>query len=544
LLPWCRVGAELGGKRMSDSQLLRASSVMAAGTIVSRITGLIRNLLIVALLGTAILGDTYNVANTMPNILYNLLIGGALTAVFVPQIVRSLRDSDGGKAFISRLFTLTITSLFLLTLLGVIFSPQLVSIYAPEYAGRVEFDTTVTLMRYCLPQIFFLGLFALLGQIANAKGKFGPMMWAPALNNLIAIGLFSWFLIFKDDLTLGQISGADLFWLGFGTTFGYIIQALILFPVLSKSGVKLSLRFDWADSQIIKSFRLAGWSFAYALISQLSYLVTISIATTAAVRSLSDGVLTGVGYTPYSNAYLILILPHSIITVSIVTALLPQISNYVIDKKFDLVTDSLAKTIKLVGVFTVPSALILFAFGPLVANVLYFGISTQDANYLGLVLSAFALGLIPVSINLILLRGLNAFENLRSQVIVNFIMNAISVVLSLLAADYLEPKWVTVGLAGIFTLHYFIGVAISLYFIKRHGINLPLGRLTLFYIKLLLLFAAIITPLWLLRASLPGGNLIQLITVTSLSVVLYLGISKLFKITEVTSLIKVIRSGR
>ena len=529
---------------MSDSQLLRASSVMAAGTIVSRITGLIRNLLIVALLGTAILGDTYNVANTMPNILYNLLIGGALTAVFVPQIVRSLRDSDGGKAFISRLFTLTITSLFLLTLLGVIFSPQLVSIYAPEYAGRVEFDTTVTLMRYCLPQIFFLGLFALLGQIANAKGKFGPMMWAPALNNLIAIGLFSWFLIFKDDLTLGQISGADLFWLGFGTTFGYIIQAVILFPVLSKSGVKLSLRFDWADSQIIKSFRLAGWSFAYALISQLSYLVTISIATTAAVISLSDGVLTGVGYTPYSNAYLILILPHSIITVSIVTALLPQISNYVIDKKFDLVTDSLAKTIKLVGVFTVPSALILFAFGPLVANVLYFGISTQDANYLGLVLSAFALGLIPVSINLILLRGLNAFENLRSQVIVNFIMNAISVVLSLLAADYLEPKWVTVGLAGIFTLHYFIGVAISLYFIKRHGINLQLGRLTLFYIKLLLLFALIVTPLWLLRASLPGGNLIQLITVTSLSVVLYLGISKLFKITEVTSLIKVIRSGR
>ncbi|NDG25486.1 MAG: murein biosynthesis integral membrane protein MurJ, partial [Actinobacteria bacterium] len=131
---------------MSDNQLLRATSVMAAGTIVSRITGLIRNLLIVALLGTAILGDTYNVANTMPNILYNLLIGGALTAVFVPQIVRSLRDEDSGKAFISRLFTLTITFLFLLTVIGIIFSPQIVNLYAPEYAGRVEFDTTVTLM--------------------------------------------------------------------------------------------------------------------------------------------------------------------------------------------------------------------------------------------------------------------------------------------------------------------------------------------------------------------------------------------------------------
>ena len=529
---------------MSDNQLLRASSVMAAGTIVSRITGLIRNLLIVALLGTAILGDTYNVANTMPNILYNLLIGGALTAVFVPQIVRSLRDLDGGKAFISRLFTLTITFLFLLTLIGVIFSPQIVNIYAPEYAGRVEFDTTVTLMRYCLPQIFFLGLFALLGQITNAKGKFGPMMWAPALNNIIAIALFAWLLTSKDEFILGQISQNDLALLGIGTTFGYVAQAFILFPVLVKSGVKLSLRFDWANSQILKSFKLAGWSFVYALISQLSYLVTINIATSAAVKSLSQGVTTGVGYTPYSNAYLILILPHSIITVSVVTALLPQISNYVIDKKIDLVNESLTKALRLIGVFSVPSALIMFAFGPLIANVLYFGISTEDANYLGLVLSAFAFGLIPVSINLVLLRGLNAFENLRSQVIGNFIMNLISVVLSLLAAIYLEPKWVTVGLAAIFTIHYFIGVAISFYLIKKHKVDLPIFNLFIFYLKLMVIFSMVIAPIWVLQESLPGGNLLRLCLVVSISVVLYLGLSKLFKISEVISLLKVIRPGR
>ena len=185
---------------MSDNQLLRASSVMAVGTIASRVTGLIRNLLLVALLGTAILGDTYNVANTMPNILYNLLIGGALTAVFVPQIVRSLRDSDQGAAFISRLFTVTVTFLLLLTVIGIVFAPIIVNLYAPEFSNRPEFDITVTFMRYCLPQIFFLGLFALLGQIANAKGKFGPMMWAPVINNLIAILLFSWFLVNRRDI--------------------------------------------------------------------------------------------------------------------------------------------------------------------------------------------------------------------------------------------------------------------------------------------------------------------------------------------------------
>jgi len=529
---------------MSDNQLLRASSVMAVGTIASRVTGLIRNLLLVALLGTAILGDTYNVANTMPNILYNLLIGGALTAVFVPQIVRSLRDSDQGAAFISRLFTVTVTFLLLLTVLGIVFAPVIVNLYAPEFSNRPEFDITVTFMRYCLPQIFFLGLFALLGQIANAKGKFGPMMWAPVINNLIAILLFSWFLVNREDLSLGNISETDITWLGLGTTAGYLAQALILLPVVIRSGVKLTLRFDWHNSQIIKSFRLASWSFLYAMISQVSYLVTVSIATSAAVKTQVLGDSTGVGFTPYSNAYLILILPHSIVTVSVVTALLPRLSNYVIDKKHDELTNSLVKAIRLIGIFTVPAALIFLAFGQLVANTLYFGISNSDANYLGLTLSAFALGLIPVSINLVLLRGLNAFENLKSQVIGNLIMNLISIALSYLVASWFEPKWVTIGLAGIFTIHYFIGAGISFYLIRRHQVRLPLLSISLYYLRLILIFTLVLAPIWLLRGEIPGGNLVSLLLVTSVSAVFYLFIAKLLKISEVTDLLKVIWSRK
>ena len=529
---------------MSDNQLFKASSIMALGTIASRVTGLIRNLMLAALLGTAILGDTYNVANTMPNILYNLLIGGALTAVFVPQIVRSLRDSDQGSAFISRLFTVTVTFLFALTVIGILISPQLVNIYAPEYAGSKEFDVTVTLMRYCLPQIFFLGLFALLGQIANAKDRFGPMMWAPVINNLLAIALFYFLLVSRGDLSVASISNQDLLWLGLGTTAGYLAQALILFPVVIKSGVKLSLRFDWANSQIIKSFKLAGWSFAYAMISQLSYLVTINIATSAAVKSAADGVTTGVGYTPYANAYLILILPHSIITVSIVTALLPKLSNLVIDKKFKDISDSMSLTMRLMGIFIIPAAVLFLFFGDVIAKVLYFGIPTDDANYLGLTLSAFALGLIPVSINLVLLRGLNAFENLKSQVIGNLVMNLISVVLSLIAALYLEPKWVTVGLAAIFTFHYFIGAGISFLLIKKHGVQIPILGLAAFYLKLIFIFTLSVMPIWLARNSDLGGNLIYLLLVLSTSAVIYLVLLKVWKITEVTTLIKVIKGRK
>jgi putative peptidoglycan lipid II flippase len=480
----------------------------------------------------------------MPNILYNLLIGGALTAVFVPQIVKSLRDSDQGAAFISRLFTVTVTFLLLLTVIGIVFAPIIVNLYAPEFSNRPEFDITVTFMRFCLPQIFFLGLFALLGQIANAKGKFGPMMWAPVINNLIAILLFSWFLVNRQDLSLGNISETDITWLGLGTTAGYLAQALILLPVVIRSGVKLTLRFDWHNSQIIKSFRLASWSFLYAMISQVSYLVTVSIATSAAVKTQVLGDSTGVGFTPYSNAYLILILPHSIVTVSVVTALLPRLSNYVIDKKHDELTNSLVKAIRLIGIFTVPAALIFLAFGQLVANTLYFGISNSDANYLGLTLSAFALGLIPVSINLVLLRGLNAFENLKSQVIGNLIMNLISIALSYLVASWFEPKWVTIGLAGIFTIHYFIGAGISFYLIRRHQVRLPLLSISLYYLRLILIFTLVLAPIWLLRGEIPGGNLVSLLLVTSVSAVFYLFIAKLLKISEVTDLLKVIWSRK
>jgi putative peptidoglycan lipid II flippase len=438
----------------------------------------------------------------------------------------------------------TVTFLLLLTIIGIVFAPVIVNLYAPEFYNRPEFDITVTFMRYCLPQIFFLGLFALLGQIANAKGKFGPMMWAPVINNLIAILLFSWFLVNRQDLSLGNISQTDITWLGLGTTAGYLAQALILLPVVIKSGVKLTLRFDWHNSQIIKSFRLASWSFLYAMISQVSYLVTVSIATSAAVKTQVLGDSTGVGFTPYSNAYLILILPHSIITVSVVTALLPRLSNYVIDKKHDELTNSLVKAIRLIGIFTVPAALMFLAFGQLVANTLYFGISNADANYLGLTLSAFALGLIPVSINLVLLRGLNAFENLKSQVIGNFIMNLISIALSFLVASWFEPKWVTVGLAGIFTIHYFIGAGISFYLIRRHQVRLPLLSISLYYLRLILIFTLVLAPIWLLSGEIPGGNLISLLLVTSVSAVFYLLIAKLLKISEVTDLLKVIWSRK
>lgn len=454
---------------MKTDDLFRASGVMAVGTILSRITGFIRAILAVAVLGTALLADSYNVANTMPNILYNLLVGGALTAVFVPQLVRSFADHDGGEGFASRLVTTISGILLLLVIVGVIFAPSLVHLYAPEFSSpgfEAENQIAIAFTRYCLPQIFFLGLFTMLGQIANARGSFAPLMWAPIANNLVVIVVFSGVLIVQHSLSISTITDSQIQLLGWGTTLGIVVQALILVPVVLRSGIKLKLRFGVEG--LGKSFTLAGWTLIYVLISQLGYLVTVNVATTAAVQSSREGLTTGVGFTPFTSAYYIMLLPYSIVTISIVTALLPHLSKLAIDKKVDEVKVQLIRAIRMCGVVTVPSAVALLLFGPLMTEVLYFGISLEDAKYIGYVLSALSFGLVAFSINLILIRGFNAFEDTKTQVTSIFVINLISVLFSYLFLAILPSQYVTIGLGAAFSISYIIGLFLTISLLKKH----------------------------------------------------------------------------
>ena len=518
---------------MSTNSIARSSTIMAVGTLASRVTGLVRGLLLVAVLGTTLLGDTYNVANTMPNILYNLIIGGALTAVFVPQMVRATRAPDGGSAFISRLVTATSVLLASLVLVSILAAPLLVRLFASSYVGRPEFNLTVLFMRYCLPQIFFMGLFALLGQVANAKGKFGPMMWAPVFNNLVVIAVFTYFLHISTGWKVTTISNAQATWLGIGTTVGFVIQLACLVPVLKQTKIKIRPRFDWRDPEIKKSFHLATWTLAFAAISQLSYLVTVNLSTGAAVRALKQGVSTGVGYTPYGNAFLILLLPHSVVTISIVTAILPLLSAHAIDRKYKEIHDELVRAIRLVGIITVPSALAFLLFGPLITRTLYFGISNADARYLGLVLSAFALGLLPLSVNLIVLRGLNAFENVKLQVLSNALMNIVASIVAIGLALILPARWVTVGLAAALALSYYVGAWTSIRLLRRFQITIKIREITGLYARLGFIYGVIALPLYLLMGRIPIGNTLKLIFVLSVSGLGYLLLAKTFKIAEV-----------
>ena len=520
-----------------DARLIRSSSLMGLGTIVSRITGFIRNLILVAVLGTGILGDAYNVANTTPNIIYNLLIGGALSAVFVPQIVKSFRDADGGSTYVSRLVSLLTTALFVITAVAMIVAPLFISIYAPSFTGRSR-DVTIAFALYCLPQILFYGLFGLLGQVANAKEKFGPMMWAPIANNLVVIALFAYFLSVTDEISLQTITDGQVRVLGIGTTLGIALQALILIPTIKSSGLKLRFRTDWRGVGLDKAIRLASWMFLFVLISQLGFLVTVNLATRAGVAA---GVAYGVGYTPYANAYLILLLPHSIVTISIVTALLPRLSNFAIDKNLDEVRNLISTALRYVGIITVPASFFFLLFGERVAEALFFGISEDSAIYIGRLLSAMALGLIPLSINLVFIRGLNAFENTKFQVLSNLVINTVAVVLSLVAYVTMEARSVTLGLALAFTASYWCGIVATYFLLKRFTGALNIAAIALFYLKVMLAAAiAVVCVAFVADRLNLAGNFVDLIGVLLATSLLYILVARAMKIAEVGQTIKVL----
>ena len=523
-----------------DRKIIRASSLMALGTLLSRVTGLIRGLLTVAVLGTALLGDTYNVGNTTPNIIYNLLIGGALTAVFVPQIVRAFRDPDGGSAFVSKLTSLIGTLIFLVTMIAMIAAPLLVTLYAPTFEGRAR-DITIAFTLYCLPQILFYGLFGVLGQITNAKERFGPMMWSPIANNLVVIALFGYFLNAVPNLSTSSITDRQVLILGIGTTLGIAIQAALLLPYIRKSGLELRIRFDWRGSGLGKSIRLGSWTLLSVFVSQLGFLVTVNLATRSGLSALQNGVDYGVGYTPYANAYLIMMLPHSIATISIVTAVLPQLSKYVIDGDVGSVRKSIRSSLRLVGIITIPAAFFFISFADLVSQSLFFGISDESAKYLGEVLSAFALGLIPLSMNLVGIRALNAFENTKSQFISTFINNLLAVSLSILSFIFLDPRDVVIALAWSFTISYWISVLVTDLLLRRFTHAFVLSSELPFYLKVSLISGLAVGLTWLGDNSLGlTGNITRLALVLVAASLIYLGLARLVRLREVEETIKVI----
>lgn len=475
-----RSGADKGG-------VARSSALMAGGTVVSRATGLIRQVLQAAALGTGLLASTYNTANTVPTSLYTLLIGGALNAVFVPQLVRA-RDThpDGGRAYEQRLVTLVVTVLAVGTAVAVWAAPEIVGLYMRDTPSRHQaYRLTVTFARFLLPQIFFYGVFTIYGQVLNTRGKFGAMMWTPVLNNVVLIGMFGAYLgMMTVPHSIGDITGAQVRWLGVGTTVGIAVQALALIPFARAAGFRFRLRFDWRGTGLGSGIHAAKWTLLFVLANLVALTVVTNYAN-AADEALPKA---GVGFSAYSYAQGIWMLPQSVVTVSLVTALLPRMSKAAVEGRIaDLRTD-LSRALRISGVVIVPAAFVFVALGPQLATLL-FAHGTADAASalpLGHMLQAFGLGLIPFSAQYLLLRGFYAFEDTRTPFFMAVWIGVVNIALATACHLLLPARWAVTGMAGAYALSYLVGLALTARLLaRRTGGRLDDGSLRTTYVKLL-----------------------------------------------------------
>lgn len=413
-----------------EKTVLRSSAVMAVGTVISRITGVGRDIALVAALGFGTLADVYTLGNTLPNVVYLLVVGGALGAVFVPQLVRHLHDdADGGDAYANRLLTATMLVLFVLAVGAVIAAPFLVDLYTPANYTARENDVATAFARFFLPQIFFYGLYTMLAQVLNSRNHFAMPMFAPIVNNLIVIGMFVLFIAtVGTSVTVNSITTAQITLLGVGTTLGVVLQSLVLIPVLSRVSFKFRPRFDFRGSGLGQTAKLAGWTIAMVLANQVALLVAAKLAASANIIAAEAGAVEQ-GLTTYDKAYLVFMLPNSVITISIVTAMLPRMSRAAAAGDLRMVGDQLASTARLVGSLIVPAAAALVVFGPFITSLVFsFGAGRGPAaTYTGVVVSFFALGLLPFSLFYLLIRGWYALSDTRSPFFVTVVFSVLLV---------------------------------------------------------------------------------------------------------------------
>ncbi|MFE6628270.1 murein biosynthesis integral membrane protein MurJ [Streptomyces rochei] len=468
--------------------LLKSSAVMAAGTMVSRLTGFIRSAMIVSALGLALLGESFQIAYQLPTMIYILTVGGGLNSVFVPQLVRAMKeDDDGGEAYANRLLTLVMVALGLLTALGMLAAPLLVrALSNPVASNAAANETAVTFTRYFLPSIFFMGVHVVMGQILNARGRFGAMMWTPVLNNIVIIvtlGMFLWVYGTAADsgMTVESIPPEGERLLGIGILLGLVVQALAMIPYLRETGFKLRLRFDWKGHGLGKAAMLAKWTILFVLANQAGALVVIQLAT----ASVTDTDLAGTGYSAYANAQLIWGLPQAIITVSLMAALLPRISRSAAEEDGGAVRDDISQGLRTTAVAIVPVSFGFVALGIPMCTLIFGSSGTGAATNMGYMLMAFGLGLIPYSVQYVVLRAFYAYEDTRTPFYNTVIVAVVNAAASGLCYLLLPSRWAVVGMAASYGLAYVIGVGVAWRRLrKRLGGDLDGARVLRTYARL------------------------------------------------------------
>nr|WP_263250265.1 murein biosynthesis integral membrane protein MurJ [Saccharopolyspora rosea] len=511
--------------------LLKASGSMAIATLASRFTGFLWKLMLAWAVGTGVVNDSFMVANNLPNSIFEFLIGGVLTSVIVPVLVRAQKsDADGGEAYIQRLLSLGAVVLGVGTVLSVVGAGFLVDLYAAG-DGKSNPELATAFAFLLLPQIFFYGVSALVSAILQAKEIFSPPAWAPVVNNLVVIATLVVYYLVPGEITLNplRMTDAHLLTLGIGVTLGVAAQAVIQIPSLLRTGFRFRWRWGW-DPRLTEFGGLALWMLAYVGISQIGLMAMSKAGTTAGAWSM------------YNYVWLLLQLPYGVIGFSVMTAILPRMSSAAADGDDQRVIDDLSLGNRLSTVALLPISGVMTAIGvPLGLALFSIGKSAGDASTLGVALAVSSFGVLPYAITMLQMRVFYAMKDARTPTLIMVVMTVVKIPLSLAAATLGSTQAVLYALVFVNSLSFVIGWLVGEAWL-RHRMG-PLGSRRFLVTLGKTLVATVVGALlaWLstqaVDALIPGSagagtGWVQLLVGTVVGFVAIFGLMSLLRVAE------------
>lgn len=541
------------GERVSvkTPNLMQSSTVMAAGTMVSRVLGFVRVIALNAAIGaTTDAANAFAVANVVPNVLYLLVAGGVLNAILVPQIVRATKEDDGGHEYLDKLITLIMGAILVLTIITTAAAPLVVRIVASSFNNNELLGLTAAFAYFSLPQIFFYGLYTVLGQVLNAKNSFGPYMWAPVIGNLVGIpALIAWIWYYGgENLSGNAVRHTIETWtpdmvitLAGGATLSIVAQALFLFPFLHKLGYRYTPRFGFRGVGLKSASTVAVWTVAAIVVGQLVYISTTQVGAAA-----SAGEGRGIpGNASYAQSYLLFMLPHSIVAVSVVTALFTRLSHSATEDRLDDVRRDVNLGLRILGVASaIAAAALIVLFHPVGR---FMTTNTEDGWAIGVVAAVMALGLLPFSANYMLQRTFYAFEDGASPFWAQMPTQASILLFNLAALWFVPPKYMVLTTAAGMTVGYWLGLATAWWMLRKKIGHL--GTRPVVWANLRMAVAAAIASgaglLVMNFMNFPLTKVFSLITIAvvgSVMLAVYVGALKVLRVREFDQAVRLITS--
>jgi putative peptidoglycan lipid II flippase len=454
---------------------------MASGTLISRLTGLVRVLVLAWVLGFTPLADAFNLANTVPNMLFDLVLGGIATATFIPVFVERLALDGERRAWksISSVITASLIVLFLASVVSWFLAPHIIdgftflqrtssahsAVTSASQLATVAAQRSVAseLLRWFVPQIFFYGVIGIATALLNIRGRFGVATWVPVANNLVCIGVLIWFHLVDPSPVLGALSGShDLLWLGLGTTLGVAVQFLCLVPSLARSDLwRLSFRLDLHDPGVKRVGRLGSWTLLVVLANQLSLYVVLAYAF---------GIGGNGPVSAYTYGWSFMQMPYAVVVVSVLGALTPQLAAFSTDKDYEGLSERLRFGLRQSLVIIIPCTLVLIVLAQPLVAILLNHVNAAHRLPVGTVLAILAAGLPGFTVFQLAVRGLQSMQRARQVFALYAFENLLTIVLCVALGRHSLA-----GLTASVSLGYSVTAIAALVVLARHHVNIITG---------------------------------------------------------------------